>query len=57
MEKESRYLTISKAHLAHNRISNYIIMKAVLEKGPSRQLKHLWEGRKRKLVEGEANEC
>lgn len=36
-EKEPNYLTISKAHLAHNRISNYIIMKSSVRKGPFRQ--------------------
>ena len=36
-EKEPNYLTISKVHLAHNRISNYIIMKSSVRKGSFRQ--------------------
>lgn len=52
-EEEPNYLIISEAHLAHNTISNYIIIKSSFRKAPSRQLKGLWAGRKRKLVMSE----
>lgn len=49
-EEEVNYLTISEAHLARSKISNYNILKSSVRKAPSRQLKGLWEGRKGELV-------